>query len=88
MKVVAKQIEMIAYFKEDGEIEPIKFRMDMDNKSITKVIKISKIIDSKLEKFCGNKMKVFTCSGIVDNEERIFEIKFDIEKCTWMLFKI
>ena len=29
MKVVAKSIEMIAYFKSDGMINPIKFRIQI-----------------------------------------------------------
>ena len=86
MKVVSKNIEMIAYFKEDGSIEPIRFRIEEENKHL--VIKIEKIIKVDLEKFCGNNMMVFTCSSIVNNLEKIFEIKYDIEKCKWILFKI
>lgn len=53
MKVVAKSIEMIAYFKSDGMINPIKFRIQEDNSY--KVIKINKIISTDIEKLCGNK---------------------------------
>ena len=49
---------------------------------------VEKIIKVDLEKFCGNNMMVFTCSSIVNNLEKIFEIKYDIEKCKWILFKI
>lgn len=31
MKVVAKKIEMIAYFEEDGKIKPIRFRFKEDD---------------------------------------------------------
>jgi len=48
MKVVSKRIEMIAYFKKDGKINPIKFRIEEDNKY--QVIKIGKIISTDLEK--------------------------------------
>ncbi len=86
MKVVAKKIEMIAYFKEDGKVKPIKFRLEEDNKC--EVIKISKIISTELEKLCGNKMWVFTCTAVISSTERIFEIKYDIENAKWILFKI
>lgn len=86
MKVIAKSIEMIAYFKSDGMINPIKFRMQEDNSY--EVIKINKIISTDIEKLCGNKMMVFTCSAFINNTEKIFEIKYDVDKCKWMLFKI
>lgn len=86
MRVVAKNIEMIAYFKKDGMINPIRFRLEEEGKA--EVIKISKIINIDLEKFCGNKMYVFTCSAFVNNIEKIFEVKYDIEKCKWILYKI
>lgn len=86
MKVVSKNIEMIAYFKEDGMINPIKFRIEEDSR--WHVIKIEKIIKTDLEKLCGNKMWVFTCSATIDGVEKLFEIIYDIEKCKWILFKI
>jgi hypothetical protein len=54
MKVVSKKIEMIAYFKKDGRINPIRFRIEEENKC--QVMKIRKIISTDLEKLCGNKM--------------------------------
>lgn len=56
MKVVAKKIEMIAHFKEDGKIKPLRFKVEEENKC--KVIRIEKIISIDLEKLCGNKMLV------------------------------
>ncbi len=86
MKVVAKRVEMIAYFEEDGKIKPIRFRVREDD--AYKVIKIKKIITIEMEKLCGNKMWVYTCSAVINNVEKIFEIKYDIEGCSWMLYKI
>lgn len=86
MKVVGKRVEMIAYFEEDGKIKPIRFRFKEDD--VYKVIKINKIITIEMEKLCGNKMWVYTCSAIINNMEKIFEIKYDIEGCSWILYKI
>jgi len=41
-----------------------------------------------MEKLCGNKMCLYTCFSVVNNKEKIFEIKYDIEKYIWMLYKI
>lgn len=86
MKVVSKKIEMIAYFEKEGKINPIRFRIEEEDKC--QVIKIGKIISTDLEKFCGNRMWVFTCSAVIGGVEKIFEIKYDVEGCRWMLFKI
>lgn len=86
MKVVAKKVEMIAYFEENGKVKPIRFRFKEDDEY--KIIKINKIINIGSEKLCGNKMWVYTCSSIINNMEKIFEIKYDIAKCSWILYKI
>lgn len=86
MKVVSKNIEMIAYFKKDGRIKPIRFRIEEENKC--EVIKIGKIISTDLEKLCGNKMWVFTCSAVIGKVEKVFELKYDVERCSWVLYKI
>lgn len=77
MKVVSKRIEMIAYFKKDGKINPIRFRLEEENKC--QVIKIGKIISTDVE-LCGNKMWVFTCSAVIGDVEKIFELKYDVDK--------
>jgi hypothetical protein len=85
MKVIAKKIEMIAYFKEDGSVIPIKFKIEEE---VQQIIKINKIVSTTTEKFCGNKMLVFTCISIINSSEKILEIKYDVEKCNWILYKI
>ena len=86
MKVVAKNVEMIAHFEESGKIKPIRFRYKEDDNYI--VIKINKIISTANEKLCGNIMYVYTCSTVINNVERLFELKFDLENTRWILFKI
>lgn len=87
MKVVAKPIEMAAWFTRDGIPHPIKFRIVNEDESYT-VIKIDKIICTNTEKLAGNCMYVFKCQSIVEGIERIFEIKYEISTCRWILFKI
>lgn len=85
MKVVAKPIQMIAYFKEDGSINPIKFKIEEDG---VKVIKIDKILKSEREKLAGNIMEKFTCTSTINGIEKIFEVKYDSKSYKWILFKI
>jgi hypothetical protein len=87
MKIVAKVIEVIAWFKENGEIRPLKFRMS-DGQSLTKVIKIDQIIAVDKEKYAGNVMYLFQCQSEIEGELKRFEIKYEVETCKWILFKI
>lgn len=87
MKVIAKPIEMIAWFNNDGNINPIKFRLKNEYNNY-QVIKINKIIKKEKEKLAGNPMILFTCSGIINSTEKIFELKYEINSGKWMLFKI
>lgn len=86
MKVVAKPIDMVASFDKKGIATPIKFRIE-ENDSYH-VIKIDKVINRKSERLAGNPMLIYTCQGEVHNYEKIFEIKYDVSSCRWILFKI
>lgn len=85
MKVIAKPIQMIAWFNEDGTINPIRFKI---NEEENKVVKIDKILKAEKEKLAGNIMEKFTCTSIINGVEKIFELKYDTKSYKWILFKI
>jgi len=87
MKVVKMPIEMIAWFTQEGIPHPIKFRLKNDDESWI-VVKVNRIISRDIEKLAGNKMIVFTCQSIIKGVEKIYEVKYEVESCKWMLFKI
>jgi hypothetical protein len=87
MKVIAKHIDMVAWFSKEGIPEPVRFKIT--NKDDTEsVIKINSIIQRSEERLAGNNMLIFLCQGVVADKERQFEIKYEINTCKWMLFKI
>lgn len=86
MKVVAKEIEMIAWFKKMDMPIPIKFKfLDKDDKQI---IKVDKIIHADEEKLAGNRMYIYRCQSMIGANEKIYELKYEVDKCRWYLFKI
>ncbi|MDM8533385.1 hypothetical protein QUF55_01660 [Clostridiaceae bacterium HSG29] len=87
MKVIAKPIEMIAWFNEDGKIKPIRFRLETENGE-KEVIKVLKVFSTEKEKIAGNIMFSFKCKSIIQNIEKIYELKYEINSSKWMLFKI
>lgn len=84
MRRVAKSIKMIAWFDEDGKINPIKFKIEGEDEG--KVIHINKILNRELEKLAGNIMWKFTCSSIIDGIENVYQIKYDLLASKWLLF--
>lgn len=85
MKVVAKPIQMIAWFNKDGSINPIRFKLDEDGE---KVIKVDRVLKTEKEKLAGNIMEKFTCSSCINGVEKVFELKYDSKTYKWILFKI
>jgi hypothetical protein len=87
MKVVAKPIEVVSYTDSKGDIRPIKIRIQNEEEGTT-VIKVDKVLHKDKEKLAGNPMLIFRCQSIIDEVERQFELKYDLQSCRWMLFKI
>lgn len=88
MKIVAKPVEMIAYFEEaGGALRPIRFRVEEEKDQRT-TIKVDQVLCVEREKLAGHIMYVYRCQSEIDGVERVFELKYDVEACQWMLFKI
>ncbi|MFZ5968739.1 MAG: hypothetical protein ACOYVK_16415 [Bacillota bacterium] len=86
MKVVAKPIDVVCWFDKEG-IHPVRFRL-RESEDIDMVIKIDKVTSKHLEKLAGNKMMVFDCQSIVNHKEQKYQIKYELDTCHWILFKI
>lgn len=87
MKILAKPIEVISHTDNKGDVRPLRFKLQMEDETI-KVIKVDKVISKETEKLAGNHMLVFKCKSLIDNVERLFEIKYELNTCKWILFKI
>ncbi|MFT5875547.1 MAG: hypothetical protein ACI8WT_004540 [Clostridium sp.] len=87
VKIVAKQIEMVAWFDKKGVPKPVRFRIQNEDESY-RVIKIDKVVTMDKEKLAGNEMLVFKCQSIIEGVMSIFEIKYELKTCKWILYKI
>lgn len=82
-----KPIKMIAWFDEEGIPTPVRYNMTMnDESSVT--VRVDRVIQKREEKLAGNRMLVFTCQSIIDDMEKIYEIKYELNSCKWYLFKM
>lgn len=86
MGIVSKEIEVIASFLKKDYPRPLRFRIQ--DKGENKVINIDKIISIDKIKIAGGNVYLYRCQGIINNFERVFELKYDLDKCRWLLFKI
>ena len=87
MKVVAKPIEVVSYTDNKGDVKPLRIRIQNDDETLN-VIRVDKVITKQTEKLAGNYMLVFKCESLIDNTSRLFEIKYELQTCKWILFKI
>ncbi len=70
-----------------GKITPLRLRIERDDESL-QVIKVDKVITRANEKFAGIRMIVFTCQSLVEDIEKRYELKYELNTCRWILYKI
>ena len=87
MKVLALPIEMVSYTDNNGNIKPVRFRVQIGDEPM-QVIKIDKVIVKDTQRFAGNIMTVYKCQSSIDNVMKLFEIKYELSTCKWILYKI
>ena len=46
------------------------------------------VIHTAEEKLAGNLMKVFRCQSEVEGVMRVLELKYELQTCKWLLWKI
>ncbi|HHW66243.1 MAG: hypothetical protein PWP07_489 [Epulopiscium sp.] len=86
MKIVMKNIDVIAWFDQAKGLLPIKFRLNEGDSDL--IVKIDKICTKKEEKLAGNPMISYTCQSIIHGTLKIYEIKYEINTLKWYLYKI
>lgn len=87
MKILMKPIEMIAWFNSKEKLIPLRYRI-MDENNTYKVIKVDQVIFAQEEKLAGNRMIIYRCKSKINNLEKIYELKYEIDTCKWFLYKI
>lgn len=87
MRIVKKDIDLLCWFDKQGIPHPLRLRLTNEEGANT-VIKIDRVIKKDLEKLAGNKMIVFTCQSNINGVLKIFVLKYEIDTCKWILFKI
>lgn len=87
MKVVAKPVEVVAWFSQKGEPNPVRLRITNQDETYS-VIKVDKVKLKEKEGFMGSVTYVFECQSIVNGVLKPFQLKYELSTCKWMLWKI
>ncbi len=86
MKIVAKPIDMIFRSTSSGQIKPLRFKIIDDQTA--KIIEIDKIVKIENSKLAGQDALIFTCQSIVDDIIKLYELRYTVTNCQWVLYKI
>lgn len=87
MKVVNKKVSIIVHFDIDGNMKPIKMKLDDENME-TQIFKIEGSILVGTVKIGGAKYRLYKCQAVIGGCMRIFELRYNMDKLEWILFKI
>lgn len=87
MKVIMKEIEMIAYFQFEGTPTPLKYRI-VDEEGSGRVIQVDKVIWQQEDKRAGNRMLTYLCQSCMAGILRQYELRYETQSLKWYLYKI
>ncbi len=87
MKIVARPVEMVAWFTQEGVPKPVRFRL-VNEEGVYTIIKIDRIVSKDKEKLAGNDMLIFKCESMIKGIQKIYEIKYELRTCKWILYKM
>lgn len=81
------QIEMISHCGTDGELKPLRFRMEDEDESLV-TVSISQIVCAKPIQYAGVDAIQYLCKAVAGENERLFELRYTVRTHQWTLFRV
>jgi hypothetical protein len=85
-KVRNLPVDVISVCSADGEIRPLRLRMEDEQHQLLRV-DIDEIISTKPIEYVGIEAQLFLCKAVVKGQEWMFELKYTIRTHNWCLFR-
>ena len=79
-------VDVISVCSADGQIRPLRFRMEDENHQLLRV-DIDKIISCRHIQYVGIEAQVFLCKASVKGKQWLFELKYTIRSHCWCLLR-
>lgn len=86
MKILQKSVEMIGLYTENGAVYPYRYRV-LEN-GTSEVVSVKRIIERKEEKTRENKIIIYRCQSLINGKTKEYEMKYNVNSCSWELYKI
>lgn len=86
MKQKICPVDVICVCSANGDIRPLRFRMEDEKHQLLRV-DIDEVITSKPIQYVGIEAKIFLCTAIVDEQKWLFELRYMIRSHSWCLLR-
>ena len=86
MDPTIRPIDVISVCSADGEIRPLRFRMEDETHQLLRV-DIAEVISMKPIQYVGIEAKIFLCRATVEGKHILFELKYTIRTHSWCLMR-
>lgn len=79
-------VDVICVCSADGDIRPLRFRMENEEHQLLK-IDIEEVISTRDVQFVGIEARIFLCRATVDCRKWLFELRYTIRSHNWCLLR-
>lgn len=79
-------IDVISVCSANGDIRPLRFRMEDENHQLLQV-NIDEVISSKEIQYAGIEAHIFLCKATVRDRQWLVELKYTIRSHNWCLHR-
>ena len=79
-------VDVISICSADGQIRPLRLRMEDEEHSLLRV-DIDEVISVKQIQYVGIEAFVFLCRAMVREKQWLFELKYTVRTHTWCFFR-
>lgn len=81
-----KPVDVISMCTADGQIRPLRLRMEDEEHQLLRV-DIDEIISMKPIQYVGIEAQIFLCKAMVKGKEWLFELKYTIRTHNWCIHR-
>lgn len=86
MEQVNLPVDVIAMCSANGEIRPLRLRMETEDHQLLRV-DIDEVVNSKKIQYVGIEAQIFVCRATVYGKRWLFELKYTIRSHRWCIIR-
>ena len=79
-------VDVISVCSADGEIRPLRLRMEDEEHQLLRV-DLDEIISTKPIQYVGIEAQIFLCKAMIKGKQWLFELKYTIRTHCWCFYR-